>query len=40
MATAQPPQVPAPGGGKQERDRRDDGGWRRKRSDAGKPRKK
>ena len=32
------PQVPKPGGGKQERDRNNDGEWRHKRSDAGKPR--
>lgn len=32
------PQVPKPGGGHQERDRNQDGRWRDKRSDAGKPR--
>ncbi|MHA6781898.1 hypothetical protein ACVGOW_13020 [Pseudonocardia saturnea] len=34
------PQVPRPGGGKQERDRNKDGSWREKRSDAGKKRGK
>lgn len=36
---SQVPQVPAPGGGKRERDRNDDGSWRKKRSDAGRKRK-
>ena len=34
------PQVPAPGGGKQDRSRDKDGEWRKKRDDAGKPRPK
>jgi len=34
------PHVPEKGGGKQPRDRNKDGTWRKKRSDAGKPRKK
>jgi hypothetical protein len=29
--------VPSPGGGKQPRSRNEDGTWRKKRSDAGKP---
>lgn len=33
------PHVPEEGGGKQPRDRNKDGTWRKKRSDAGKPRK-
>lgn len=32
------PHVSSPGGGKQPRARRQDGAWRKKRSDAGKPR--
>jgi hypothetical protein len=36
----QGPYVPSPGGGKQPRDRNEDGSWRKKRSDAGKPRGK
>jgi hypothetical protein len=32
------PEVPKKGGGKQERSRNENGEWRRKRSDAGKPR--
>jgi hypothetical protein len=32
--------VPKPGGGKRERDRNNDGGWRNKRSDTGKKRGK
>jgi transcriptional regulator with XRE-family HTH domain len=36
----QVPQVPAPGGGKQDRSRDKDGEWRKKRDDAGKPRPK
>lgn len=32
--------VPKPGGGEQPRDRNNDGSLRKKRSDAGKPRKK
>lgn len=38
MAKGQVPQVPAPGGGRRERDRNNDGRWREKRSDAGKKR--
>lgn len=34
------PHVPESGGGKQPRDRNKDGTWRKKRSDAGKPRPK
>ncbi len=34
------PQVPKPGGGTQERDRNEDGAWRRKRKDAGKKRRR
>lgn len=34
------PHVPEDGGGKQPRSRNKNGQWRRKRSDAGKPRKK
>jgi hypothetical protein len=34
----QGPYVPSPGGGKQPRSRNEDGTWRAKRSDAGKPR--
>jgi hypothetical protein len=34
------PHVPEQGGGKQPRDRNKDGTWRKKRSDAGKPRPK
>jgi hypothetical protein len=34
------PQVPKPGGGKRERDRNKAGAWRKKRSDAGKKRRK
>jgi hypothetical protein len=36
----QVPQVPAPGGGKQDRSRDNDGEWRKKRDDAGKVRPK
>jgi hypothetical protein len=36
----QGPYVPSPGGGVQPRDRNQDGTWRKKRSDAGKRRKK
>lgn len=36
----QVPQVPAPGGGTKDRSRDENGEWRKKRSDAGKPRKK
>jgi hypothetical protein len=36
----QGPYVPNPGGGKQPRSRNDNGQWRGKRSDAGKPRPK
>lgn len=36
----QGPYVPSPGGDKQPRDRNQDGSWRKKRSDAGKPRGK
>ena len=36
----QVPQVPAPGGGTQDRSRDQNGEWRKKRSDAGKPRPK
>ncbi len=36
----QGPYVPSPGGGTQPRDRNNDGTWRKKRSDARKPRKK
>jgi len=36
----QVPQVPAPGGGKRDRSRDQDGEWRKKRDDAGKPRLK
>lgn len=36
----QGPYVPSPGGGTQPRDRNADGSWRKKRSDAGKPRKR
>lgn len=39
MSAGKVPQVPAPGGGKQDRDRNKDGRWRDKRSDAGKKRK-
>jgi len=35
----QGPYVPSPGGGKQPRSRNQDGTWRKKRSDADKPRK-
>ncbi|WP_281032992.1 hypothetical protein [Nocardia jiangxiensis] len=35
----EPPQVPKRGGGTQDRDRNNDGRWRKKRDDAGKPRK-
>jgi hypothetical protein len=35
----QPPQVPKPGGGTQERSRNEDGEWRHKRNDAGHPRR-
>jgi hypothetical protein len=35
----QGPYVPSPGGGKEPRSRNEDGAWRAKRSDAGKPRK-
>ena len=38
MAQGQVPQVPAPGGGRRERDRNKDGRWREKRDDAGKKR--
>lgn len=34
------PHVPEKGGGKQSRSRNKNGQWRKKRSDAGKPRKK
>lgn len=34
------PQVPASGGGKQDRSRDKNGEWRKKRDDAGKPRVK
>jgi len=34
------PQVPKPGGGTRDRDRNNDGSWRKKRDDAGKPRDK
>jgi hypothetical protein len=40
MPKNQVPQVPKDGGGTQERDRNNDGRWREKRSDAGKPHKK
>lgn len=33
------PQVPAPGGGTKDRSRDDNGEWRKKRNDAGKPRR-
>lgn len=36
----QVPQVPADGGGTKDRSRNEDGRWRDKRSDAGKPRPK
>jgi len=36
----QVPQVPAPGGGKQDRSRDKDGEWRKKRDDTGKARPK
>jgi hypothetical protein len=35
----QGPYVPSPGGGKQPRSRNEDGTWRKKRIDAGRPRK-
>ncbi len=35
---SQGPYVPSPGGGKEPRSRNQDGTWRAKRSDAGKPR--
>lgn len=40
MGNSKPPQVPKPGGGTRERDRNNDGRWREKRDDAGKPRPK
>lgn len=35
---SQGPYVPSPGGGKEPRSRNQDGAWRAKRSDTGKPR--
>lgn len=40
MPKGKVPRVPKPGGGTRERDRNNNGRWREKRDDAGKPRKK